>query len=44
MAKKRLRPIIRITSDHLSLASLICDIAILILLFFWFIYEILRGL
>lgn len=37
--KKKLRPVIKITSDHLSAAGLVCDALILVLLFVWFVID-----
>lgn len=38
--KPKLRPIVRITSDHMSLLSVTLDAGILILLLVWFVMEL----
>lgn len=38
--KYQKRPIIRITSDHLNILSVVLDGAILLLLFIWLILEL----
>jgi hypothetical protein len=38
--KNKLRPVIKITSDHISLLSCILDAAILFLLAAWWLWEI----
>jgi len=37
--KRQQRPIIRITADMLTVASLVCDFLILIVLIVWFAVE-----
>jgi len=38
--RRKQRPIIRITSDHLSIWSVVLDAGILLLLIIWFVLEI----
>jgi len=38
--RRKQRPVIKITSDHMSMASVILDAGILILLVIWFVLEI----
>ena len=41
--KRKQRPVIKITSDHISIVSVILDAGILILLIIWFFLE-MNGL
>ena len=38
--RRKQRPVIRITGDHLSLLSVVLDAGILLLLIVWFLLEI----
>ena len=40
--KPKLRPVIKITSDHLMIFSVIADLGILVLLILWFLLEVFK--